>query len=120
MGEAGGWIDIATGAVEVNEAWQREGQPDNNLLPGNYAYIRVQDTGCGMDEATRRRLFDPFFTTKFTGRGLGLAAALGIARSHHGAIEVTTTVGVGSTFRVLLPIGTRGTRDPLQAVEQTV
>ena len=111
MGEAGGWIDIATGAVELNAP------PDNNLLPGNYAYIRVQDTGCGMDEATRRRLFDPFFTTKFTGRGLGLAAALGIARSHHGAIEVTTTVGVGSTFRVLLPIGTRGTRDPLQPEE---
>ena len=120
MGEAGGWIDIATGAVELNEAGQREALPGNNLLPGNYAYIRVQDTGCGMDEATRRRLFDPFFTTKFTGRGLGLAAALGIARSHHGAIEVTTAVGVGSTFRVLLPIGTRGTRDPLQAVEQTV
>ncbi|MCC6795555.1 MAG: PAS domain S-box protein [Candidatus Hydrogenedentes bacterium] len=68
-----------------------------------YAYVRVSDNGCGMDNATLQRIFDPFFTTKFTGRGLGLAAVLGIVRGHRGAIRVESTPGVGTTFTVFLP-----------------
>ena len=103
IGDATGQIDIATGTIEVDQAWLRKTSLDNQLVPGNYCYIRVEDNGRGMDETTRRRIFDPFFTTKFTGRGLGLAAALGIARGHYGAIEVTTTPGAGSSFSLLLP-----------------
>jgi CheY-like chemotaxis protein len=71
--------------------------------PGRYVAIRVSDDGCGMSETVKAQIFDPFFTTKFTGRGLGLAAALGIVRGHRGAIAVESIEGSGSTFNVVLP-----------------
>ncbi|MGA7238717.1 MAG: response regulator [Bryobacteraceae bacterium] len=71
--------------------------------PGNYVTVQISDDGCGMTEAVQAQIFDPFFTTKFAGRGLGLSAALGIVRSHRGAISVESGEGAGSTFTVLLP-----------------
>lgn len=92
LGEEAGVISITTGLVEGEEA---EGG-------GARVSVEVSDTGCGMDERTRQRIFDPFFTTKFTGRGLGLAAVLGIVRGHRGEIRVESTPGQGTTFRVTL------------------
>jgi two-component system cell cycle sensor histidine kinase/response regulator CckA len=77
------------------------------LSEGAYVCIEVSDSGCGMDDETAARIFDPFFTTKFTGRGLGLAAVLGIVRAHRGAIQVESKPGRGTTFRLLLPPSSR-------------
>ncbi|HEY9247490.1 MAG TPA: CHASE domain-containing protein, partial [Rariglobus sp.] len=79
---------------------------------GAFACLRVRDTGTGMSAETLHKIFDPFFTTKFAGRGLGLAAVLGIVRSHHGSLLVTSTPGAGSTFTLLLPESTTAAPGP--------
>ncbi len=72
--------------------------------PGPYAVIGVRDTGSGMSAELQARMFDPFFSTKAPGRGLGLAATLGILNGHDGAIEVISQIGHGTAVRVLLPV----------------
>jgi PAS domain S-box-containing protein len=101
--EEAGIITLSTGVFEADRAYLMGAQSGEDLPAGTYAYIEVADTGAGMDEETRRRIFDPFFTTKFIGRGLGLAAVLGIARGHRGAIQVGTRPGEGTRVRVLFP-----------------
>ncbi len=77
------------------------------LPAGTYIMLEIADTGCGMDTETQARMFDPFFTTKFTGRGLGLAAVLGIVRNHRGALTCTSSPGQGTTFQILFPYSDR-------------
>ncbi|WP_414662839.1 PAS domain-containing hybrid sensor histidine kinase/response regulator [Horticoccus sp. 23ND18S-11] len=103
IGERSGVIALATGTVRIDEDYRRTLTHDSGLSPGDYVFLEVSDNGTGMDAATLARIFDPFFTTKFTGRGLGLAAVLGIVRGHQGALKVYSEPGRGTTFKLFLP-----------------
>jgi PAS domain S-box-containing protein len=103
LGTAGGTIRLATGRGHVNldDLVNAVHRPEK--IAGEFAWLDVSDTGCGMTAETRAKIFEPFFTTKFTGRGLGLAAVLGIVRAHHGIFIVRSEPGRGSTFRIYFP-----------------
>jgi PAS domain S-box-containing protein len=103
LNDSEGDVVLSTGSgfftkKDLTTLWINEDVND-----GLYSWIKVDDTGCGMSDETLSHLFDPFFTTKFTGRGLGLAAVLGIVRGHGGSINVKSSPGKGSSFTVYFP-----------------
>ena len=102
--EADGTVSVRTRSQHVDAPTLAACYVDEGLEPGTYLVLEVEDDGAGMDADTLARLFDPFFSTKFPGRGLGLAACLGIVRAHHGAVSVRSQPGAGSCFTVFLPV----------------
>ncbi|MDY0313350.1 MAG: ATP-binding protein [Desulfobacterales bacterium] len=105
FGERGGNISVGLGgvpaaAISFAHRWPADFQPG----AADYACLQVADGGEGMAPDSLEKLFEPFYSTKFTGRGLGLAVALGIVKAHDGCITVETAPGKGSVFRVFLPV----------------
>ncbi len=103
IGEQSGVIALSTGLTRVDRSYLGGTMTATELPDGDYVFLEVSDSGCGMDAEIQARIFDPFFTTKFTGRGLGLAAVLGIVRGHKGALKVYSEQGSGTTFKLLFP-----------------
>jgi PAS domain S-box-containing protein len=112
LGENAGVIRLTTTVVHLPLRSSKDPGPEAELAPGPYVCVEISDTGCGMSPEVLARIFDPFFSTKFTGRGLGLAAVLGIVRTHKGALRVFSTPGKGSTFRIYLPVSQTQTTHP--------
>ena len=107
----GGKLLIATSAVEIGAAHARQ---HSEAQPGWFVCLTVTDTGCGMDHKVLQRLFEPFFTTKEMGKGtgLGLATIYGMVKQHQGWIEVQSEIGIGSTFKVFLPVASESRKSP--------
>ncbi len=100
---ASGQVQIKSSSAQLKGEELSSAQTSWELSGGRYLVLEVIDNGCGMDEATQAKVFEPFFTTKFTGRGLGLAAVLGIIRAHEGALHLSSASGQGTRFSVFMP-----------------
>jgi PAS domain S-box-containing protein len=104
MADRSGNIVLTTRVVDASADYFSGMHLAPEIPAGEYVSFEVRDTGSGMSPEVQARIFDPFFTTKFTGRGLGLAAVIGIVRGHHGALKVESEEGAGTRFTVLLPV----------------
>jgi len=104
IGEEKGSVAVSTGVQELTEPMMTSLLETGSITPGSYVYIEIVDSGCGMTEETLSKIFDPFFSTKLAGRGLGLAAVIGIVRSQKGGIQVQSKPNEGTKFRVFFPV----------------
>jgi len=104
IGNNEGVVTVTTGLMDCDARYLADVSIGVELQPGQYVFVEIGDSGCGMDPETARNMFDPFYTTKFTGRGLGLASVLGIVRRHNGAIKVDSRPGEGTAVRIFFPV----------------
>lgn len=109
IGSRPGVITVATGVIHLSRETLSTLTHEYGLAPGEHVFLAVSDNGSGMDAATLARIFEPFFSTKFAGRGLGLAAVLGIVRGHKGGIRVHSAAERGTTVNVYLPLAATAT-----------
>jgi signal transduction histidine kinase/ActR/RegA family two-component response regulator len=105
IGDGAGTIRLQTGRLELDQRFLEQACPGQQLQPGTYVELAVEDSGCGIGGESLARIFDPFYTTKDNGRGLGLSATTGILRGHRAGIILESEVGVGTRFRLLFPAG---------------
>jgi PAS domain S-box-containing protein len=103
IGVGHGEVNVSLAKFEVIAGKTLDDYNGKSIPHGEYICLEVTDNGCGMDNDTKWKLFEPFYTTKFTGRGLGMSAVLGIVKSHHGALQLFSQLGQGTTFKVYLP-----------------
>ncbi|MFA7059718.1 MAG: response regulator [Pedobacter sp.] len=104
IGDENGTINITLKKTTVSTDQADKDFWGNAIHAGNYACLTVSDSGCGMTVETQKRIFEPFYTTKFTGRGLGMSVVLGIIKSHDGSLQLSSMPGVGTTFKIFLPL----------------
>ncbi len=114
----GGNLYIETSNVVID----KNSDNPSIITPGNYVLLTVTDTGTGMGKSTIDHIFDPFFTTKEmgVGTGLGLASAYGIVKSHHGYIDVESSKGKGTTFRIYLHASKKEIKKTVEPVEEFI
>jgi two-component system cell cycle sensor histidine kinase/response regulator CckA len=99
-----GSVTISTGIMYCDQNYLDKTLPPSKTKPGEYAFVEISDSGNGIDREDLHKIFDPFFSTKFVGRGLGLAAVMGIIKGHEGSINIYSEPEEGTTFKVLFPV----------------
>lgn len=102
MGEKGGLLKVGLYNMDISDG---NFEPMDNIRPGSYVVLEIEDTGHGIDRSIIDRIFDPFFTTKEVGQGtgLGLSVVYGIVKDHEGTVRVTSDPEKGTIFRIYLP-----------------
>jgi PAS domain S-box-containing protein len=118
IGDGGGEITLTVQLLDCAAGDLAQMEFAEGLTPGPYVALGVSDTGIGMDEATRKKIFEPFYSTKFAGRGLGLAAVVGIVRGHGGAIRIESEEGQGTSISVLFPASDAEAQEEIAAPEK--
>ena len=98
-----GRIDITLSKKFCEQDFIARNWAFSNVSEGEFICLQISDNGCGMTHEVKERLFEPFFSTKFTGRGLSMASAQGVLRSHNGFIVLESEVDYGTSISFLFP-----------------
>jgi nitrogen-specific signal transduction histidine kinase/ActR/RegA family two-component response regulator len=120
IGAVKGKIILRTGtAIKIEKKKGTQFFLPENIRPGEFVFLEIQDDGAGMNPDTVDRIFDPFFTTKTDGRGLGLSAVIGIVKGCGGLISIDSRTGTGTVFRIYFPASSKEPVPVRQEKEKT-